>query len=175
MSNQLGRTGELWRQRHDLHRIACAIDFLENIGAVVASVAHTRDTRRRRHAKTVLRLRAAVRGVDEVAFEMGGQDTRTRGRQRARIRDALQNLAQRVEIARHCRRTKRCDAIFGEPRRNTGNGAVAVEGIDAFEPVDVDIDEPRNDVVIAQLDVILPRGRWPRSRRHIGDAITIED
>ena len=71
--------------------------------------------------------------------------------ERAKRRNALQHLAQRIRSTRDRRRTKRRDAELRQSRRNRGNRIPAVKRVDALEPVDMDVDEPGKHDVAAQI------------------------
>ena len=73
MPDQIERAFQLRRQCDDARVGARRVDLVEN-GASVELGTRTPCTHRtRRTPQTPYRLRATILGVDEIAFEMGGQ------------------------------------------------------------------------------------------------------
>ena len=112
--DEIDAARQLGRERHDA-------DVGPRRGDDVEDVARRE---RRRHSQSRPgarrhddRLRAAVVGVDEVAFEMRGQHARTaRHSGDARVADLVQKGAQLVRRTGDGRRTERGDAVARQAR-----------------------------------------------------------
>ena len=98
-----------------------------------------------------LGLGAPVVRVDEIALEMGGEDTRRAwGRRLAGLPHLIEHGAKTLRRAGHGGRAERGDAIARQPRRDRGDRVAVrpvVERVHAVDAVDVDVDEAGNDVV----------------------------
>ena len=73
---------------------------------------------------------------------------------RSNSRNAVQDCAQRPRSTRNCRRAKSGYAIFRETLRNPSDRVATVKRVDAFQPVDVYVDEARKHDMAAQIECI---------------------
>ena len=102
---------------------------------------------------TLDRLRSSVIGVDEVAFQVRRQHTRRRGRPNGRrYPHACEECLQLLRRTRDRGWTERRHPVTRKFLRDGGDGGRAIEYIDPFESVNMDIDESRNDQVPPQID-----------------------
>jgi hypothetical protein len=87
--------------------------------------------------------------------------------------DGGQKNPESVGAARHARRAKPRDAVLWQPAGNAGYRAWSVEGIDAFDAVDVNVNETRHDDVVVKVEG--SRAGGSPALHHIQDAAAFND
>jgi hypothetical protein len=66
--------------------------------------------------------------------------------------DGAEHVPKNLRIARDCRRTKGGDAIFRQAPGDGGDGSGAVESVDPFQAMHVNVDHPRQNDVAMKID-----------------------
>ena len=182
MPDQIERAIQFRRQRDDGDAVARSVDFRKDVATVEPANVRRRARVRRRQPQAFCGLRPAECRIDEIALEMRRQHLRARfraGRQRVRSRakgrHALQHLTQGIGRARDRRRTERGDAEFWKTRRNRADHVAAIERVEAFEAVNMDVHESGDQDMATQILFAASRvGRTRNSGSDVNDAFAVD-
>jgi hypothetical protein len=135
----------------------CA-SMTRDVGAGVGGVVERLGQRQpvgadaRRPPEAVERLGAAEIRVDEVALEMSGQHPRVGPRRAARPPHALDQPLEHLRRAGHRGRTEGRDAVTDQATGDFLDGVQRFERVEAFDAVDVDVDEAGGQRLPVQID-----------------------